>query len=238
MKAFAQTDVGRNRETNQDYVYCSQDAVGSLPNVFIVADGMGGHRAGDVASVTAVTSVLDAIKSSTKKDAISVIEEAITTANETLFEKSKNNEEWEGMGTTLVLATVVEDTLYVANVGDSRLYLIDDDIRQITRDHSYVEEMISIGEIDKFEARHHSKKNIITRAIGVESKTTADFFEVQFSKGAKILMCSDGLTNMVEDKDIYNIASNTNSEEAVHKLISLANENGGKDNIAVLIVEL
>ena len=238
MKAFALTDVGRNRETNQDYVYCSQNAVGNLPNVFIVADGMGGHKAGDVASVTAVTTVLNTIKASEKKDIISVIEEAISTANETLFEKSKINEEWEGMGTTLVLATVVEDTLYVANVGDSRLYLIDDDIRQITRDHSFVEEMVSIGEINKDEARHHAKKNIITRAIGVESKTTADYFEVQFSKGAKILMCSDGLTNMVEDKDIFETVAQNESEEAVHKLISLANENGGKDNIAVLIVEL
>lgn len=238
MKAFALTDVGRNRETNQDYVYCSQNAVGNLPNVFIVADGMGGHKAGDVASVTAVTTVLNTIKASEKKDIISVIEEAISTANETLFEKSKINEEWEGMGTTLVLATVVEDTLYVANVGDSRLYLIDDDIRQITRDHSFVEEMVSIGEINKDEARHHAKKNIITRAIGVESKTTADYFEVQFSKGAKILMCSDGLTNMVEDKDIFGTVSQNESKEAVHKLISLANENGGKDNIAVLIVEL
>ena len=219
MKAFALTDVGKNRVTNQDYVYCKSDAVGNLPNIFIVADGMGGHKAGDIASVTAV--------------------DAVREANKTLYEKSKSNEEWAGMGTTLVLATVVDSTIFVANIGDSRLYLIDDGIHQITRDHSYVEEMVSIGEIDKSEARTHSKKNIITRAIGVEEETHADFFEVQFKKGDKLLMCSDGLTNMIEDNDILSvIAGNNDIESMVHKLIDLANDSGGKDNIAVLIAEL
>lgn len=239
MKAFALTDVGKNRVTNQDYVYCRADAVGNLPNVFIVADGMGGHKAGDVASVTAVETVLDSIKVSRKADVISIIDEAVHVANATLYEKSHTNEEWAGMGTTLVFATVYNDMLYVANVGDSRLYLINDEIVQITRDHSYVEEMISIGELDKSEARTHSKKNIITRAIGVEPKTSADFFEVQYEKGNKILMCSDGLSNMVEDKDILRIVNESSDlEDAVRKLIDMANENGGKDNIAVLIAEL
>lgn len=239
MKAFALTDVGKNRLTNQDYVYCKSDAVGNLPNIFIVADGMGGHKAGDVASVTAVDAVLKSINNTSKTDVISIIEEAIFISNKTLYEKSKTNAEWAGMGTTLVLATVLEDTIIVANVGDSRLYLIDDNIHQITRDHSYVEEMVSIGEIDKSEARTHSKKNIITRAIGVEEKTHADFFEVQFKKGDKLLMCSDGLTNMVEDKDILSVVKECNDlETTIHKLIDLANESGGKDNIAVLIAEL
>ena len=143
------------------------------------------------------------------------------------------------MGTTMVLATVTEDTIFVANIGDSRLYLIDDGIHQITRDHSYVEEMVSIGEIDKSEARTHSKKNIITRAIGVEEVTHADFFEVQFKDGDKLLMCSDGLTNMIEDNDILSIINGNNDiESTVHKLIDLANDSGGKDNIAVLVAEL
>lgn len=239
MKAFALTDVGKNRVTNQDYVYCKSDAVGNLPNIFIVADGMGGHKAGDIASVTAVDAVLKSIEKSQKTDVISIMEEAVREANKTLYEKSKSNEEWAGMGTTLVLATVVDSTIVVANIGDSRLYLIDDGIHQITRDHSYVEEMVSIGEIDKSEARTHSKKNIITRAIGVEEETHADFFEVQFKKGDKLLMCSDGLTNMIEDNDILSvIAGNNDIESTVHKLIDLANDSGGKDNIAVLIAEL
>lgn len=239
MKAFALTDVGKNRVTNQDYVYCKSDEVGNLPNIFIVADGMGGHKAGDIASVTAVDAVLKSIEQSQKTDVISIMEEAVREANKTLYEKSKSNEEWAGMGTTLVLATVVDSTIFVANIGDSRLYLIDDGIHQITRDHSYVEEMVSIGEIDKSEARTHSKKNIITRAIGVEEETHADFFEVQFKKGDKLLMCSDGLTNMIEDNDILSvIAGNNDIESMVHKLIDLANDSGGKDNIAVLIAEL
>lgn len=239
MKAFALTDVGTNRVTNQDYVYCTADAVGNLPNIFIVADGMGGHKAGDVASVSAVDAVLESIRQSSKTDIIAIIEEAITKANISLFDKAKNNKEWEGMGTTLVLATVVGETVYVANIGDSRMYLIDDDIRQITRDHSYVEEMISIGELDKEQARTHAKKNIITRAIGVEEKTTADYFEVQYKKGDRMLLCSDGLTNMVEDEDIFAIIrSDEPIDETVHMLIDTANENGGRDNIAVLIVEL
>ena len=239
MKAFALTDVGKNRVTNQDFVYCSNIPVGNLPNLFIVADGMGGHRAGEIASVTAVNAVVGSILHSEKKDVISIIQEGITIANITLMEKSKNNQEWEGMGTTLVLATVVDDTMYVANVGDSRLYLIDDDIRQITRDHSYVEAMISIGEIDKESARTHEKKNIITRAIGVDASTNADYFEVQYKPGDKILLCSDGLTNMIEDKDIFSIVNSCNDlEDTVHKLVCVANENGGKDNIAVVLVEL
>lgn len=240
MKAFALTDVGKNRVTNQDYVFFSADAVGNLPNLFVVADGMGGHRAGDVASVTAVDAVLESIKMSTKSDVIAIIEEAVTVANDTLYNKAKYNIEWKGMGTTLVMATVIDSTVYVANVGDSRLYYIDEDIHQITRDHSFVEEMVSIGEIDKSEARTHEKKNIITRAIGVEKKTNADFFELAFSSNDKILMCSDGLTNMVEDEEIKSIIHNNseNLEVMVHKLIDRANENGGKDNIAVLVVEL
>lgn len=239
MKAFALTDVGKNRVTNQDYVYCKSDALGNLPNVFIVADGMGGHKAGDVASATAVNAVLDTIEKSSKTDIISIMEEAVRVANTSLYEIARSNEELAGMGTTLVIATVTDNTIFVANIGDSRLYLIDDGIHQITRDHSYVEEMVSIGEIDKSEARTHSKKNIITRAIGVEEETHADFFEVQFKKGDKLLMCSDGLTNMVEDNDILStVYGNNDIESTVHKLIDLANDSGGKDNIAVLIVEL
>ena len=192
-----------------------------------------------MASVTAVDTVLKSIKNFIKKDVISIIDDAIFTANDTLFQKSYNNEECKGMGTTLVIATAINNTLFVANVGDSRLYLIDSEIRQITRDHSFVEEMVSIGEIDKSEARTHEKKNIITRAIGVEQKTTADYFEVQYSEGAKILMCSDGLTNMVDDKEIFSIVSETKDlKNTVIRLIDRANDNGGKDNIAVLIVEL
>ncbi len=241
MKAFALTDVGQSRTTNQDYVYVSIDAVGALPNLLIVADGMGGHKAGEVASENAVKSVVKSVKSSKHKDIVSVIEEAIACANEELINLSKSDTKYEGMGTTMVLATIEEDSMYVANIGDSRLYLINDEIHQITRDHSYVEEMVSIGELDKESARTHEKKNIITRAIGVAKGTTADFFEVQLNSGDIILMCSDGLTNMVDDGHIKNIIKNKDTEEiedVVHTLIDAANAGGGKDNIAVLLAKI
>ena len=239
MKAFALTDVGQSRTTNQDYVYLSIDAVGALPNLLIVADGMGGHKAGEVASENAVMSVVKSVKKSKKKDVVSIIEEAIACANDELMALSHSDVKYEGMGTTMVLATVVNDFMYVANIGDSRLYLINDDIHQITRDHSYVEEMVSIGELDKESARTHEKKNIITRAIGVVKGTEADFFEVQLSSDDIVLMCSDGLTNMLEDEQIKDIIKDGKEiEDTVHTLIDAANANGGKDNIAVLLAKV
>lgn len=239
MKAYALTDVGQSRTTNQDYVYLSIDAVGALPNLLIVADGMGGHKAGEVASENAVMTVVKSVQSSKQKDIVSIIQEAITYANDELIKLSQSDVKYEGMGTTMVLATIVENSMYVANIGDSRLYLVNDDIHQITRDHSYVEEMVSIGELDKESARTHEKKNIITRAIGVVKGTEADFFEVQLSDGDYILMCSDGLTNMVNDEQIKNvIKSDGEVEDIVHTLIDVANENGGKDNIAVLLAKV
>lgn len=239
MKAFALTDVGRSRTTNQDYVYLSIDAVGALPNLLIVADGMGGHKAGEVASENAVMSVVKSVKNSKMKDIVSIMQEAIACANEELMNLSKSDIKYEGMGTTMVLATIIDESMYVANIGDSRLYLINDEIHQITRDHSYVEEMVSIGELDKESARTHEKKNIITRAIGVVKGTEADFFEVQLNSGDTILMCSDGLTNMVDDEHIKSIIKNSEEvEDTVHTLIDAANENGGKDNIAVLLAKV
>lgn len=239
MKAFALTDVGRSRTTNQDYVYLSIDAVGALPNLLIVADGMGGHKAGEVASENAVMSVVKSVKNSKMKDIVSIMQEAIACANEELMNLSKSDIKYEGMGTTMVLATIIDESMYVANIGDSRLYLINDEIHQITRDHSYVEEMVSIGELDKESARTHEKKNIITRAIGVVKGTEADFFEVQLNSDDTILMCSDGLTNMVDDEHIKSIIKNSEEvEDTVHTLIDAANENGGKDNIAVLLAKV
>lgn len=242
MRAYALTNVGVRRNTNQDYVYFSEENVGNLPNILIVADGMGGHKAGEVASEQAVGAVLQSIKENDNTDKISLIEEAICMANDKVLELATSDEKFKGMGTTLVVATLENDVLYVANVGDSRLYLIDDDgIRQITRDHSLVQEMVSIGELDKESAKNHSRKNVITRAIGVERKIMADFFEVEVKKKTKILLCSDGLTNMVEDSQISKIiaeCADKELEDTVHKLIDAANENGGLDNIAVVLAEV
>ena len=243
MIAFSKTDIGVRRNTNQDYAYFSVEQIGNLPNVLIVADGMGGHKAGEVASEQAVNAVLQSIKENEKEDKISIIEEAIEAANCKVLDMAAKDEKFMGMGTTIVVATLENGNLYVANVGDSRLYLIDDDIRQITRDHSLVQEMVSIGELDKESAKTHSRRNIITRAVGVEKKVMADFFEAEVREGTKILLCSDGLTNMVDDNEIKHIieecsSSNQNIEATVQRLIDTANENGGLDNIAVVLAEV
>ena len=238
MKAYAKTDIGAKRQTNQDYIFCSMQQVGSLPNLFIVADGMGGHKAGDLASRYTVEKFLDSVKGSEAENPISIIEEAVRYANLALMDKAKESIDYEGMGTTLVVATFIDKSLYIANVGDSRLYIVNNEIQQITRDHSLVEEMINLGEIDRRNARTHEKKNIITRAIGVDSEVVADFFEVEYSKGDIILMCSDGLSNMIEDEDMKMIINEGNDvSEIANKLIEVANNNGGKDNISVVLVE-
>ncbi len=238
MKAYAKTDIGAKRQTNQDYVFCSMQPVGSLPNLFIVADGMGGHKAGDLASKYTVEKFVEYVRECQAENPISIIEGAVREANAALMKKAKESIDYEGMGTTLVVSTFYKDSIYIANVGDSRLYIVNNEIQQITRDHSLVEEMISLGEIDRSNARTHEKKNIITRAIGVDSEVMADFFEVEYSKGDIILMCSDGLSNMIEDRDIKAIINQGNDLEKIgNELIDTANENGGKDNISVVLIE-
>lgn len=239
MKSYAITDVGIKRKSNQDFVFSSDEPVGNLPNLYIVADGMGGHRAGDFASRFTVEAFTDTVRNSREENPISIIDEAVNFANLALIDKASENVEMKGMGTTLVVATVIGDSIYIANVGDSRLYLVNEDIQQITRDHSLVAEMVNMGELDKKSARTHEKKNIITRAIGADSELVADYFEIEYSAGDVILMCSDGLTNMVEDEDIKNIINEGEELElTAHKLVDTANNNGGKDNISVLLVRL
>jgi serine/threonine protein phosphatase PrpC len=234
MKATAITDIGKTRAVNQDYIYTSVDRVGCLPNLFIVADGMGGHKAGDIASRFTVETIKTLIEQSQGKDAISIINDSVKMVNGLLLQKASESEDYYGMGTTLVIATIFD------NVGDSRLYVIDDnDITQITRDHSLVEEMVLAGQLSKSEARTHARKNVITRAIGGEEQVEPEMFSIDLKENSKVLMCSDGLTNMLEDAEILSIVrNNADIEDAARMLIDRANENGGKDNISVIIVEL
>lgn len=240
MRAYSATNIGQIREINQDYIYCSETTVGPLPNLFIVADGMGGHNAGDFASRYCVEQMVDILQNSSEKTMIGMIESAITETNDKLIQRSKETADLEGMGTTLVIATILEHIMYVANIGDSRLYLINDSIKQITQDHSLVEEMVKSGELNKEEARFHPKKNIITRAIGANPKVLPDFFEVGIKHGDIILLCSDGLSNMVEDEEIHQIIQEHKDDmkQAVEALIQRANDCGGKDNIAIVLVSL
>ncbi len=238
MKTYSITDIGKRRTSNQDFIYASDQAVGSLSNLLVVADGMGGHNAGDFASRYTVETMVDYIENAEEKRPIPLLSAAIHQANDFVIEKAKADKSMEGMGTTVVAATLRDGYLYVANVGDSRLYLIDQEIEQITRDHSLVEEMIRAGELQRKDARSHPDRNIITRAIGVRTPVKIDFFDVKLEKGDKILLCSDGLTNMVEDEDILRIVKKSSSlEEAAKHLVNEANKNGGKDNISVVLAE-
>lgn len=237
MKTFSITDIGQRREMNQDYVYTSEKPVGNLPNLFIVADGMGGHNAGDYASKYTVETIIDVASKSKFTEPIAILDEAIQTANRMLIDRANENPQMKGMGTTVVALTILGSHLFIANVGDSRLYVVNQEIQQITRDHSLVEEMVRLGELDKEIAREHPDKNIITRAIGAIAEVDIDFFEIDVEQGDSILMCSDGLTNMIEDEDIRAIImSQRDVAEQAEKLVDTANRNGGRDNITVIVI--
>lgn len=239
MKTFSMTHIGQRRETNQDYMFTSETAVGNLPNLFLVADGMGGHAAGDYASRFTVEKIVEYVKQTKQSEPVNVLKEAVIYANHLLIEEAHADPKKNGMGTTIVAAVVVGDRLYTANVGDSRLYIVNQEqILQVTRDHSLVEEMVRLGEMDKEDARVHPDKNIITRAIGVLPEVSADFFETGLKPGDTVMLCSDGLTNMVEDAEIKRIIlGQRDIVEETEMLVRTANENGGKDNITVVLIE-
>ena len=238
IKSFSVTDIGRKRKLNQDFVYSSDEAVGNLKNVYIVADGMGGHQAGDYASKCTVETMVREIKGCFEQSPIRILSRAIRIANDQVRRKAREDESLYGMGTTVVAATVLGKYLQVANVGDSRLYIINEEVRQITRDHSLVEEMVRMGGLDSEAARNHPDKNIITRAIGARDTIEIDFFHEELKSGDLILMCSDGLTNMLEDEEIGRILKTPGTiEERAERLIDAANQNGGRDNIAVILID-
>ena len=236
--AFSISDIGQKRVNNQDSVFCSETPVGPLPNLFIVADGMGGHKGGEFASLSAVETMQAYIQKSKEASPVLIFKEAINGANTSICARSFLDEELEGMGTTVVAASCIGDKLQVANVGDSRLYIVNDTITQITVDHSLVEEMVRMGSLDRSLARSHPSRNIITRAIGVGSEVHPDYFTVTLKAGDIILMCSDGLTNMLSDEEILAIVSKEGELEAkTNELLLAANHNGGLDNISVILID-
>ncbi|MBR6256880.1 MAG: Stp1/IreP family PP2C-type Ser/Thr phosphatase [Lachnospiraceae bacterium] len=241
LSSYSLTDIGKLRKLNQDYVFTSEVPVGTLPDLFIVADGMGGHKAGEYASKCAVETMVSQINSSPERGCIRVISNAIREANRRVRAKAMSDDNYFGMGTTLVVASIDEDGLCVANVGDSRLYLISNgEIRQVTVDHSLVEEMVQMGELERKSARNHPDKNIITRAVGVMEEVDPDFFEVEdLVVGDMILMCSDGLSNMLEDSEIMGIIEGEGTlKDKAQRLVAAANMNGGRDNITVILVRV
>lgn len=239
MISYGQTDIGMVRSINQDSIYFSDKPVGNLPNLYIVADGMGGHKAGDYASAHAVSWFVDYAKECNYENPITIMKTGIAKVNDMLLQMSNEHSELKGMGTTFVAAVMIDDKMYVANIGDSRLYVIrQGDTRQITLDHSLVEELIRTGQLDRRKVRFHPEKNIITRALGTGKEAVPDFFEVELQPGEKVLLCSDGLTNMVEDDEIGSIVMRQQFVDRIcEQLIDRANYYGGKDNIGVVVIE-
>lgn len=238
MKSYGMTHIGQKRNVNQDYLFFSDKPIGNLPNLYIVADGMGGHKAGDKASSFSVERFVELAAHSFLEHPLYLMKETLTQVNQELVRLSKEKEEYEGMGTTFVAACILEDELYVMNLGDSRLYLFSDNLVQITKDHSLVEELVRSGQLTKEEARNHPQKNLITKALGVDTAIEPDFFQVDLKTGDKILLCSDGLSNMVPDEEIEKILRRSSDiKQTVNLFIEQANQEGGLDNIAVLVAE-
>ncbi len=239
MQAYALTDVGIRRSMNQDFIYAQTGPVGSLENVFLLADGMGGHNAGDYASRFAVEELVSFFgQKFPEKDVHGILKEGIRRVNQELYGQACRNKELYGMGSTLVAATIRGTVLYVANVGDSRLYLLRDELQQITKDHSYVEELVAMGKLKRGSRDYQKKKNIITRAMGAGEQVEPDLFALKIKKGDVILMCSDGLSNMVDEFEMeYIIRTEDGLEEKARCLVEAANRNGGKDNISVILIE-
>ncbi|MGY3777560.1 Stp1/IreP family PP2C-type Ser/Thr phosphatase [Isobaculum melis] len=240
MQITFSTNVGRQRTNNEDYtgIYYNQAGV----PIAMVADGMGGHQAGDVASESVVSSIGKKWEQghyTTSDETIPWLKEHIQLANAELLDKATRFPQYQGMGTTLVVAILFETQFLIANIGDSRGYLMGKGYyEQLTEDHSLVNELVKRGEITADEALHHPRKNILTRSMGNSAPVDIDLWEIELPSEATLLLCSDGLTNMVSDDEIKTILSEPNQtlDQKATQLIEQANKNGGNDNITVLLV--
>ncbi len=241
MRISVKTDVGLTRSVNQDafsYGEFSETAAWA-----VVCDGMGGASAGDVASSVASSLIAEKLKKSFSPDmnsasVINLIKSVVETANSKLYSMASENPDLQGMGTTVVVAIISGSKIYIANAGDSRAYYYckENGLTQITKDHSVVQAMVELGEITPDEARNHPRKNIITRALGVEDTIELDFYENEMDADGVLLICSDGLTNYVVDEEIEKLIVNTEFDKLAEVLVDSANEKGGGDNITVVTV--
>ena len=247
MRSFGATHVGLVRKINEDSFYCQEKYEYSKPYICMIADGMGGHNAGEVASTMAVTEVKGFLKKAIKnsvgygiEDYENLVREAFLFANKCIYNSSMKNKERLGMGTTLTLALIVENNLIIGHVGDSRMYIIKNGcLSKVTEDHSYVAELIKNGTIKPEEANHHPQKNLITRALGTSRTIEVDVKKVAIEYGDFILMCTDGLSNMLSDDEILSTATSEREIQSVcHELVDKANLNGGLDNVTVIVIEV
>ncbi len=239
LKSTGNTSIGLVRSKNQDYFFNTDKKIGKLNNLYIVADGMGGHKAGEIASAHTVDYFVDFIKTDKEEEIRPLLITALKMANAHVFEESRSKADFDGMGTTFVACTVLDGFLHVINVGDSRLYVYKDELEQVTLDHSRVEELFRAGLINEEERESFPNKNIITRAVGTEYNVEVDYFKLDI-KGLKyVLLCSDGLTKMIENDRIAEYFIDIKDlDKTGEALIEEANNRGGIDNTTVVIVDL
>ena len=241
MKIGYMTDGGRRRPVNEDAVKVMQDV-----NFYMLADGVGGNRSGEVASQSSLDALEKFIRHNPpewldgRDEIFRYLRAAVRYVNQFIIKLSESRPNYAGMATTLVFAYIRSDEMYVANVGDSRVYLIHDGIiQQITDDHTYVNDLVKMGAISREEAVHHARKNVITRAIGANANNEPDCFSVPVQAGDRVLLCSDGLYDEVEDDDIlYTVSRFDDMMYCAEDLVSMANDNGGNDNISVICIDL
>ena len=226
MAATMRTDIGKKRKQNEDSAWFGE-------NLYVVADGMGGHLAGEVASGIAV----DTIKTlAGQTPALTTLGSAVARAHKDIKDHAMTHESCSGMGTTLSVLWRAEGRMYIAHVGDSRIYrLRDGRLEQITQDHSLVDELVRAGIITKEEARTHPRRNIITRALGTQGENDPDLFQVEMREDDKWLLCTDGLSGMVRDEEIEDTLNHYDMEEAADRLLNLALDAGGSDNITLIL---
>ena len=241
MKVFAGTDIGKVRQMNQDTYFISEEA--EEPKIYLLADGMGGYAGGEIASNLAIHSVKQHIQSNwekiskTEKEILNLIKEATQYANSSIYEKANQVKELEEMGTTLEICLIYEEKLYISHLGDSRIYAVSNDkIERITNDHTYVEKLVKDGTISREEAKNHPKKHMLIKALGCASDAEPDVFVRTWDKDEIIVLCSDGLTNMLTEEEIQDII--LNDPICPEKtLINMANQVGGLDNITVILIK-
>ena len=242
MRVFTKTDIGKVRNMNQDSFLISENENGL--KLYILADGMGGYKGGEIASKVATTAVCKYITEKfdeiyKDKDSIfDLLEDAITFANSAIYEESEQDEELQDMGTTLEVVLIYKNKIYIGHIGDSRIYRIrKNNMKKITTDHSYVEKLIQDGDITREESYNHPKKNLLMKALGTDKEVEPDLIYTVLSKNDMIIICSDGLTNMISETEILDIVKESNSEDVANTLVEVANDSGGLDNITVIFID-
>ena len=242
MKVFTKTDVGMTRSMNQDSLLVSDNNRNGL-NLYILADGMGGYKGGEIASKVAITAVskyiiekFDEIPKD-KQSSLNLVEDSIEFANSAIYEESEQDEELQDMGTTLEVVLIYKNKVYIGHIGDSRIYRVrKNKMKKITTDHSYVEKLIQDGDITREEAYNHPKKNLLIKALGTDEEACPDMIYTVLNKNDVIVICSDGLTNMLREEEILEVVKEPN-ENCADVLVEEANLAGGLDNITVIVID-